>query len=264
MMGDESTLSAEVLDRFRDLIQKESGIFIGEQKDYLLVSKLSRFLRVSGFSEPQALLDELALGNQDLLEGLINAITTNHTFFFRESNHLKILRRDIQVKGLNKPLIWVAAASTGEEVYSIIIELLEAGIVNFLVVASDINREVLLHMKQGVYHPQRVREVPPDLLFKYFDRTPEGNYRVKEFLKSYLVAKKLNLLDSFRFQAKFDYIFCRNVLIYFDKPTQQRVIDNLLDNLSDLGYLFIGHSETLMHLSDRAESVFTSVYNKKL
>ena len=263
----EESFAPQTLDLFRELIRKESGIFITPQKDYLLVNKLARLVKKSGVSSLENLYRQIQNGDHQALENLLNAMTTNHTFFFREKNHLSILRKDIQIKGLRRPLIWVAASSTGEEVYSIIIELLEGGVTDFLIVASDINREVLVKMKRGVYPVQRFGEVNEGLIQKYFTRDPEGKtgyYQVKDFLKSYVMAKQLNLLDRFRFEAPFDYIFCRNVLIYFDKPTQKRVIDNLLRNLSDLGYLFIGHSESLMNVTDRVESVFTSVYNKKL
>jgi chemotaxis protein methyltransferase CheR len=201
------------------------------------------------------------------MEDLIHYITTTHTFFFRENTHLKVLYNDILLREIKRPLIWCAASSTGEEVYSIIIELLEHGINDFLLVATDINSNVLKTCKRGVYSKERLKEVEPYILAKYF--TVDGdhgseNYKVNDVLKRYFILKKINLIDDIEFQEKMDYIFCRNVLIYFDKETQKRVVDNLLRNLKDLGYLFVGHSETLMHITNRVESVFTSVYNKKL
>jgi chemotaxis protein methyltransferase CheR len=132
-------------------------------------------------------------------------------------------------------------------------------------VASDINSDVLHHCKKGVYSAERMRELTPALVTKYFlpvEGHP-GRFRVKSYLKKYFILKKLNLIEKIRFEAPFDYIFCRNVLIYFDQDTQKLVIENLIANLDRLGYLFVGHSESLLHLTDRLESVFSSVYNVK-
>ncbi len=223
-MENDRVFHQKTLDLFRSLIHQETGITISKEKDYLLNSKLARMLKGSAYGRLEDLYPILQGGHEGEKENLIKAVTTNHTFFFREKNHLSILRKDIQAKRLASPRIWVAASSSGEEVYSIIIELLEAGIRDFRILASDINREMLVRMKQGVYGRHRFHEVPPHLLTKYFASvdTPGGTaYRVKDFLKPYFVAKKLNLMDLHRFEGQFDYIFCRNVLIYFNQDTQR-------------------------------------------
>ncbi len=257
----------KTLDLFRTLIHSETGIAITREKDYLLVNKLARMIRTSAYSNADELYHAIQGGDSEAWQNLVNGITTNHTFFFRERAHLNILKNDILLRKISSPLIWVAASSTGEEVYSIIIELLEAGISDFKIVASDISKEVLIKMKHGVYGMHRFQEVSAGILSKYFqpvqgDRA--GTYRVKDALKRYFVAKQLNLIEPLRFESQFDYIFCRNVLIYFNTVTQKQVIANLLANLKDFGYLFVGHSESLMNVTDEVESVFTAVYNKKL
>ena len=265
-MNPDGPIDQKTLDLFRKLIHEETGISITKSKDYLLVNKLNRLLRTSPHETLEDLHQAIRNGDTAEWENLIVTITTNHTFFFREKSHLKILRNDILVRKIASPTIWVAASSTGEEVYSIIIELLEAGLTTFKIVASDINKDVLLKMKKGVYPVQRFHDVPPDLVAKYFKPVPGSNgglYQVKEILKSFFVAKQLNLIEPLRFEAQFDYIFCRNVLIYFNLATQKQVVSHLLANLKDFGYLFVGHSESLMNISDEVESVFTSVYNKK-
>jgi chemotaxis protein methyltransferase CheR len=257
----------KTLDLFRTLIHRETGITITRQKDYLLISKLGRMIRNSAYSNAEDLYHAIQKGDLAEWQNLVSSITTNHTFFFRERTHLKILKGDIQLRKISCPLIWVAASSTGEEVISIIIELLEAGITNFKILASDISKDVLIRMKRGLYSAQRFEEVSPDIIGKYFQKVQvnrEQQYRVRDSLKSYFVAKQLNLIEPLKFQDRFDYIFCRNVLIYFNLETQKRVVSNLLANLKDYGYLFVGHSETLMNISDEVETVFTSVYNKKL
>ncbi len=260
-------INGATLDKFRNLLQRQTGILITPKKDYLLASKIGKMLRASDHPTPEALYRDLQEGRPAQWENLVNVMTTNHTFFFRESNHLKILCQDILAKKLKHPLIWVAASSTGEEVYSIIIELLEGGVENFTVVASDIKKEVLLHMKRGVYHQRRFHEVAPQIHKKYFldvHGSDGTHFRVKDHLKGYFVAKVLNLMDPLQFESPFDYVFCRNALIYFDKPTQKAVVSTLCRNLKDYGYLFVGHTESLMNVTDEVESVFSSVYSKKL
>jgi chemotaxis protein methyltransferase CheR len=265
-METEKKIDRNYLELFRDLIHKKLGIYISQEKDYLLESKLGRMLAKSEFENAAQLYYSLKDNDNNILEELIRYITTNHTFFFRENLHLKILRNDILMRKKSNPLIWVAAASTGEEVYSIIIELLENGINNFTIVASDINKHVLVSMKKGIYSIDRMKEIQPSLIRKYFDADPDNMslYRIKNLLKPNIIVKKLNLVEKIKFEKKFNYIFCRNVLIYFNRDTQIQVVNNLLDNLEDDGYLFVGHSESLMNICDNVESVFTSVYNKKI
>ncbi len=259
-------LDYNYINLLRELIHDRLGIYISQEKDYLIESKLARLLQKTGRSSIAEFYNSLKNNDSEAFESLVRYITTTHTFFFRESKHLTILKNDILIKKNEKPLIWVAASSTGEEVYSIIIELLESGIADFFIVATDINREVLAHMKGGVYSEDRMREMSDEIKGKYFTRVAgKGNYyKIKDHLKKFLIVKKINLIHRMRFERKFDYIFCRNVLIYFNNETQKVVIDNLLDNLNDLGYLFVGHSESLFHITGKVESVFSSVYNKKL
>ena len=145
--------------------------------------------------------------------------------------------------------------------------LTEGTISNFFIVASDINKDVLISLKKGIYNKERLKNVNKHLLTKYFIKhkdDPQGRYRVKNEIKKYFVVKKLNLVEDILFEEQFNYIFCRNVLMYFNKQTQNKVINNLLNNLNDLGYLFVGHSESLFSITDNVEAVFSSVYNKKM
>ncbi|MBN1411750.1 MAG: hypothetical protein JW969_12960 [Spirochaetales bacterium] len=254
------------LDLFRDLIKANFGINISREKDYLLKSKLGKLLRDSVYKNAAEFYYTLKNGEASSLEKLVRYITTTYTYFFREPMHLKILCNDIKLRGLENPLIWCAGSSTGEEVYSMIIELLEHGITRFLIVATDLNRDVLLHMKRGVYREDRLKNADRSLLLKYFREIEDERgiaYSVNGQLKQYYIAKRLNLVDELRFESDFDYIFCRNVLIYFNRETQQKVVNTLIRNLKDTGYLFVGHSESLLNLQVNLESVFTSVYNKK-
>jgi|GEM_PF-846624 len=261
------SINNEYLNLFRELIHDKLGIYISEEKNYLLINKLIRLIKKSNYKDIAELYYVIKNNNKEGLEQLIRYITTTHTFFFRENMHLKILVNDIKLKKIDYPLIWVAASASGEEVYSIIIELLENMINNFFIVATDINKDVLIHLKKGIYNKEKIKDIPQYIVNKYFFQEKGDNpnhFRVKKELKKYFIVKKINLVDHIKFEKRFHYIFCRNVLIYFNKEIQTLVIDNLLKNLDDLGYLFIGQSESLLHMEDKVESVFSSVYNKKL
>ncbi len=266
MMQFEQNLNENYLNLFRELIQKRLGIYISEQKDYLLKSKLLRVLNKSNYKNIHEFYSSVKNNDNSSIENLIKHITTNHTFFFREKIHLKILRNDILLRKIKKPLIWVAASSTGEEVYSIIIELLEYNIKDFIIIASDINKEALFHIKKGEYSKEKFIHAQPEIMKKYFTVRKEGKseiYKIRDECKENIIVKQINLVDDIKFESEFNYIFCRNVLIYFERETQIKVVNTLLNNLGKTGYLFVGHSESLLNISNKIETVFTSVYNKK-
>lgn len=255
------------LELFRELIHEKLGIYISKDKDYLLTSKIGRLMKKYDYKNVSGFYQSLKDGDTESFERLVRYITTTHTFFFREESHLKILRNDILLRKIENPIIWCAACSTGEEVYSIVIELYEHKIYHFLLIATDINRDVLIKCKRGIYHKDRVKDINKNILNKYFIKIKGEKdiyYKVKPIVKKNVIIKKINLIDNIRFEQKINYIFCRNVLIYFNRETQQKVIQNLIKNMDDLGYLLVGHSESLLNITHELESVFSSVYNKKL
>jgi chemotaxis protein methyltransferase CheR len=255
----------KMLQHINRIIHDSTGIYLPEEKSYLLIHKISRLLK-NGGCDLDVFYESIKNGNKEEVDNLINNVTTNHTFFFRERNHLDVLIKNIKARKNKHPKIWCAASSTGEEVYSIIISLLENNIRNFILIASDINSKVLFHMKKGIYNESKMTEMDGKILSKYFTRHDiSGNscYEVRDYLKKYFIVKRINLIDNIKFEMKFDYIFCRNVLMYFNKSTQESVIDMLLNNLDDSGFLFVGHSESLLHLNYKLASVFSSVYNKR-
>ena len=266
MIGEITMKNDNLLQYINERIHNKTGIFLPPEKKYLLIHKITRMLKNNDYNSLYDFCQLLKNNNKDGINNLINNITTNHTFFFREKSHLMILANDIKNKKNSYPLIWCAASSTGEEVYSIIISLLENKISNFKIIASDINSNVIFHMKRGIYNESRLVELNSDMINKYFTKCyirGDCYYKIKDYLKKFYIAKKINLIDNIKFENRFDYIFCRNVLMYFNNNTQESVIDMLLNNLDDYGYLFVGHSESLMHMNKKLESVFSSVYNKK-
>jgi chemotaxis protein methyltransferase CheR len=253
----------KLLGNFRKLIYEKLGINISKEKIYFLETKLKRLLNKENIDNLQDFYDSLISGSQKSMDLLIKYITTNHTFFFRENDHLDILCDILQKrKSIQKIYIWCAAASTGEEVYSIIIKLLENGIYNFAVFASDINKKVLHHLNKGIYHNARLSYVDKNIMQKYFQKIDNEHYKISGKLRKFILIKSINLIDRLVFDEKFDFIFCRNVLIYFDEQIRKIVVENLIRNLKKGGYLFIGQSETLFIYFKNIKRVHNSVYIK--
>ena len=214
--------------------------------------KLETKLRVMNLPEQWPDLESfhaaLLSGNGEAHDLMVRTITVNHTFFFREKNQIEAAAARIRGQGIRQALIWCAASSTGEEAYSIVIQLLEQNVRDFRVVASDINPKVLHKMQQGIFHTGRLSHVSRYLLLKYFNKVDEYHWAVRPELRAYLAIKKINLVDTPRFIRPFDFIFCRNVFIYFDEFTRDRAIRTFHDNLKPGGYLYLGLTEALFEV----------------
>ena len=203
---------------------------------------------------------------------LINAITTNLTKFFRENHHFKFLRDTafpelIKKNASSKKIrIWSAGCSTGEEPYSLSIcchEKLPVRNWNVKILATDLDTNVVATGKRGVYAIDRVEGIDPEVRKRWFQVSSNGKeVRVKPTLQDLITFKPLNLLGKWPMSGQFDIIFCRNVVIYFDKPTQKVLFDRYADLLAPGGYLIIGHSESLNKVSTRFESLGQTIYQK--
>ncbi|MFC3338434.1 CheR family methyltransferase [Paracandidimonas soli] len=246
----------EDFDRCVKLLQKRAGIVLGEHKREMIGRILGARAKAVNMQTIRSYLDLLAQnpGAQEW-EHFINAFTINHTAFFRERHHFEMLA-DF-VKRRRAPVsIWCCAASTGEEVYTIALTLAQAGHTaenGARIWATDIDTEAVQRARQGVYSMDRVKPVPPDRLRTYFQRGTgknAGMVRVKPVLRNMVEFDVLNLLDpSWPIQGKFDAIFCRNIMIYFDKETQSRILDRFAPVLKPDGLLFAGHSENFTYLT---------------
>ncbi len=266
---------------FRDLIYKVAGISLNESKKHLVQSRLQKRLRHYNLTRYQEYYDLVAGQESDSPElvALVNCITTNKTSFFREPHHFEFVARTILPemqrqaarRGQEKRLrIWHAGCSTGEEPYTLAIALAEAlgsrHDWNIRQLASDIDTQVLAHAQRGVYEQERAEAIPPPLLRKYFlrGRGDQADFvKVKPELQSQITFRRINLLEEnwpIRDGARFDIVFCRNVVIYFDKPTRQRLFARYAATLRPGGYLFIGHSESLTGISDAFESLGKTIY----
>jgi chemotaxis protein methyltransferase CheR len=272
------TITAEEFSAFRELIHREAGISLSDAKKQLVCSRLGkrlRHLKLESFSQYyDYLMNDDPRGEERLQ--MINCLTTNKTDFFRENHHFEFLRdqlipelRDRAVRGGPKRLrIWSAACSSGEEPYSIAMTVREAlaGSPGWdvKILASDIDTVMLAAAEQGIYKQDRVADVPEELLRRYFLRGKgewDGQFKVKRELGEMIAFRRVNLIEyPWPFRGPFDAVFCRNVVIYFGRPTQQRLFEQISRVLSPDGYLFVGHSENLYWLSDLLVPLPGTVY----
>ena len=245
--------------RVCELIHARVGIALADGKRDMVYGRLSRRLRVLGLGSFREYLDRLEHGGSaEEWQLFANALTTNLTAFFRESHHFDTLRRDLAQRACQGPLkLWSCAASTGEEPYSIAISACEAyGTLDppVRIVATDVDTQVLATADRGVYPLERIASLDDRLKRRYFQRgsgSNEGYCRVHPALRRLIDLRPLNLLSPrYDVGGPFVAVFCRNVMIYFDKPTQRGILARLVPHLADDGMLYTGHSENYLHAAD--------------
>jgi chemotaxis protein methyltransferase CheR len=275
------TISDQEFRAFRELIFQEAGISLSDAKRALVCSRLSKRLRHFGFKTFSQYYEYLMSSDPDGEERLqmINCITTNKTDFFREAHHFDFLRqfffpqvRERGLWGLPKRLrIWSAGCSSGEEPYSIGITAREffASLPGWdvKILASDIDTEMLRTAEQGIYHAERLASVPAELMRRHFLRGRgewKGYYRVRSELRELVTFRRINFAEeSWPIHTRFDLIFCRNVIIYFNRETQRRLFERLAKYLHPYGCLMVGHSESLQWLSDMFVPMSGTIYRLK-
>lgn len=258
----------------RQLVATQTGISLSEQKRELVYGRLAKRLRsldLQSFAQYCAYVEK---SEQELLE-LVNAITTNLTSFFRESYHFDYLRDTLlpellRSNAANRRIrIWSAGCSTGEEPYSIAMTVRDAIPAgqgwDVKILATDIDSNVLARAQQGIYPEERTTGIPDRYLRRSFRKghgDNAGMLRVNDEVRSLITFRQLNLMQDWPMKGPFDVIFCRNVVIYFDKSTQRRLFNRYADLLADNGHLFIGHSETLFKVCDRFTLIGRTIYHK--
>jgi chemotaxis protein methyltransferase CheR len=262
--------------QLREFIHAHTGIALSEHKRALVCSRLAKRLRYHGlqhYADYYALLTEGDPEGRELLV-MINAITTNKTDFFREPHHFNFLSEKVfpayrHNPNRERPLrLWSAAASTGEEAYSLAMTALESmpsfNEHDIRILATDIDTDVLSRADNGVYTLEQAKRIPKALLQRYFLKgrgVHDGHVMVKPILKALVHFHRLNLQeDPWPIQGLFDVILCRNVLIYFDKTTQQKLFRRMGNVLKKDGYLMLGHSEAMHGLGDLFKPVGHSIY----
>ena len=256
------------------MIYRDAGITLNDSKKTMVESRLSRRVReldVNGYSEYLKIIDK----DSDEREHFVNSLTTNLTEFFREVPHFDYLKQtvfpEIRQKNRSKKIrVWSAASSTGEEIYSLGMSLGEAFGESFewdfKILGTDVDSNVLKTAEGAVYKKRSVEKIPPHMLKKYFQRGQGGNvgsYRIKECLRENTKFRQFNLIkDQFNTSITFDYIFLRNVLIYFDDAMIEIAIKKMSKHLKVGGYLFIGHSESLNSITHDLKMIRSSIYKK--
>jgi len=243
--------------RVRKLIYQHAGISLSEAKSDMVYSRIGRRLRTVGYDSFKIYLDNLeSENNPDEWEAFTNALTTNLTSFFREEHHFPILAEHLV--NLKKPIrIWCSAASTGEEPYTIAMTACEAfGTMKppVEIIATDIDTNVIATASRGVYPYERVSKLSDGRRKQFFQKgtgAQEGSVRVRNELRSLITFEQLNLLDEhWALKEPFDAIFCRNVMIYFDKPTQSKILSRFVPLMKSHALLFAGHSENFLYVSN--------------
>jgi chemotaxis protein methyltransferase CheR len=257
--------------RVCDLIYQRVGIALAPAKRDMVYGRLSRRLRSLGLHAFKDYLDQLEAGNDEQeWQAFTNALTTNLTSFFREPHHFEKLKDDLQRRNDQGPLkLWSCAASTGEEPYSIAITACEAfGTLTppVRILATDVDTQVLETASRGVYPIERIASLDEAMKRKYFQRGTgpnEGKCRVIPQLRQIIEFRPLNLLDP-RYDVGGPYVslFCRNVMIYFDKPTQRAILSRLVNHLDDDGLLYTGHSENYLHAADLIQPCGRTLYRR--
>jgi chemotaxis protein methyltransferase CheR len=255
-------------ERVRALIYQRAGISLADSKQEMVYSRLARRLRATGIVSFGRYLDDLEAGRLgEEWESFTNALTTNLTSFFREAHHFPLLAEHVK-KVRDQPIqIWCSAASTGEEPYSIAMTVCEA--FNTLtppvqIIATDIDTNVLAAGEKGVYAIDRIEKMEPERAKRFFLRgkgDQAGMVRVRQELRQLITFKQLNLLgDAWPLKGPFDVIFCRNVMIYFDKATQRKILSRFVPLMKPDALLFAGHSENFLYVSESLKLRGKTVY----
>lgn len=240
------------------MVYEASGINLHEGKKELLRAKIAKRMRTTGISSTKTYLTRLHEDSNEFLQ-FIDTVTTNHTFFFRENKGCEFL-----VKKFSEPSnagssvnIWSAASSTGDEPYSVAVQMLAAGC-NFKMTATDLSHTVLEFAQRGIYPMDRTRNVPSDILHKYFQKghgKNKGYVKIKKEVRDKIKFEKFNLIKTPLPGEMFDIIFCRNVMIYFDEKTTELVVNRLCKVLKPGGFFVIGQAESLMGISHYLKNI---------
>lgn len=269
-------ISEKEFSQLRSLIYQKAGINLTEQKKTLVLNRLRNHLAKLGIPNFATYYNYVVSDKSGCeISELIDRISTNHTFFYRESEHfdfftkhaLPEIEKFLKSKKSNDLRVWCAACSSGEEPYTLAMLMMEYfgsdyKYMNAGLLATDISARVLKKAAAGIYSTEGVSKIPPVLKKKYFQKLNDDQWAVKDFLKKEVLFRRFNLLDQQHFKKPFHLIFCRNVMIYFDRSTRNTLIERFYNSTTEVGYLFIGHSESLGRESGNYVSPIPAVYKK--
>jgi len=260
--------------KFSSYVKENFGINLSEKKISLITNRLESLFASNNFKSFSEYYDHVISDKTGrAVNELLNRITTNHTFFYREQKHYDFMRDQIlpyihETEKFTKDIrIWSAGCSSGEEPYALAMLMKEFfkanhGRWNTQLLATDISIEVLEKAQVGIYPVASAENVPPDWKMKYFKQLDQETIKVAPEIKREVLFKKLNLMERFPFKRKFHVIFCRNVMIYFDNETKTELVNKFYQSLEPGGYLIIGHSESIDRSQTDLQYVQPSIYRK--
>jgi chemotaxis protein methyltransferase CheR len=267
-----SRLTPKLFQAVKEYAYRTAGIELQDSKQEMVAARLWKRTRALGYASPEAYFEAVARDRSGELEhDILNALTTNFTSFFREPAHFDFLRHQIlpRLRDRGQFTIWSAASSSGEEPYSIAITLVEemgdAAYRQARVRASDLSTKVLRIAEAGIYPADRFRDLSKEWRSRYLLRgtaSQQGNYRIRPEIRRMVEFHRINLMEPLPSDGPFPLIFLRNIMIYFDRPTQEKVVAAMTQKLEPGGYLFVGHSESLNGISHSLEHVQVAVYKK--
>lgn len=268
-------ITKQEFEKFSRYVKSNYGINFKEEKMPLISGRLSSVIESYNLENLSEYLDYvIADKTGEALSLMLDKITTNHTFFMRESQHFKLfkehnlpmLERKVKDKDLR---IWSAACSSGEEPYTLAMIIDEYfGTSKYLwdtkILATDISAKVLDIAREGIYAKEKLATIPQTWKLAYFNKYDNENYIINDKMKKEIIFRRFNLMDKrFPFKKKFHIIFCRNVMIYFDEDTKIELVNKIYDAMEVGGYLFIGHSESLNRDKTKFKYVMPAVYRKE-
>ena len=257
---------------FVQYMHKNYGIDLSKKR-ILIEGRLSNLVEKKGMNSFSQYLDSIKRNNKDEITTLVNKLTTNYTYFYREDNHFKYMQNVIlpneeknnKTKVLN---IWSAGCSSGEEPYTlamVIDDYFKYTVSQWKIQihATDISENVLAKAREGVYTEDTIKNLPDVYKKRYFEKTSDNKYRVLDHIKKNITFKVYNLMDTLAARNKYDIIFCRNVMIYFNAETKVNIIDKFYDATKPGGYLMIGHAETIQRNKSKFHYINPAIYKKE-
>lgn len=261
---------------FQKVVMSILGIQLSDAKRPLVVSRLLsrlKHLQLKSFSEYIEYLCQSPMAQEELTN-FINQITTNETYFFREQQHFDFLQQQV-MPGFHKSKrgeiirVWSSACSSGEEPYSIAFIfsdfIKQNASFRVKILASDVSTKVLRKAEEGVYSKERISKIPMQNRLNYFTQIEEDKYQVKEEIRALITFKNLNLMDQhYPLKAPLDILFCRNVMIYFSEDSKTHVLNNFYRYLKDDGFLFMGHSESLINCREKFKVIQNTIFKKNI
>lgn len=270
-------ISDDEFKKLTQLVYNTIGIHLSNEKRTLVMGRLQKLLRekkIASFEDYYKFVISDKTG--DALSELANFISTNHTFFYREKDHfeffithtLPFIEETLRTVNSNDIRIWSAGCSSGEEPYTLIMLMLEYfgskyDLLNAGILATDISERMLNKAKIGLYNDEHLKSLPEIFKKKYFQKLDSGDYQIIDKVKNEATFRRFNLMNKeFNFKKQFHTIFCRNVMIYFDDPTREQLINKIYNSLAPKGFLFIGHSETIKKPKSMFKFVQPAVYQK--